>query len=118
MLYYFCYFHLKDVETDCDSTGRTVHTGDDVMEQDNTVLASEVTIDNEDVAVLSNDEAVLSLDSDETDSGNDENAEYVNFGTMPEGLIMQLVGEVKFMLIIISYKAGNLHQLAYCFSTV
>jgi len=85
----------EDEEIDSDSTSLAVHTGDEEMEQINTVLESEVTIDNEDVAVLSNDESVMSLDSDETDSGNDENAEYANFGSLSEGLIMQLVGELR-----------------------
>ena len=109
---------MKDEEIDSDSTSLAVHTGDEEMEQINTVLESEVTIDNEDVAVLSNDESVMSLDSDETDSGNDENAEYANFGSLSEGLIMQLVGEVKFMLIIVSCITDDSHQLIFNFSIV
>lgn len=96
-------FRLKDTETDSDNTSLAVHIDDDVVGQDNTAIESEITIDNEEVAALSNDEAALSMDSNETDSGNDENPVPANFGSLSEGLILQLVGEVIWMLLTFIY---------------
>ena len=93
-------FNLKDTEneSDRDTEAHVIPVDVDAMDQDDTSLQAEVTIDDgrEISDLLYNDEGGLSTESDETDSGNDENAISPNFGSLSEGLIRQLFGEVSY----------------------
>ena len=66
------------------------------MEPENAALQAEVVVGGarEEHELLDDVELMMSMESDASDSGNDENHVSATFGSLSEGLIRQLFGEV------------------------